>query len=206
MEYGPGSVVINGVGYFVGERRGYHISTMVQPGYKVSARSKMALDRWAWRNPKSAVVWHHYPAYSWWESAEMAERKDRLMKRVAKRTRGLRTTMRALAASFGVSYGSMHRTVGLLEKAGVVLVKRTRGRLGRTVIQMIQPQNREAVPTTSTHSSSRSMGGSFPRQAPGVPLEAPDEDRYKRGEGDWWDRLRERARLYREEINREVPW
>jgi hypothetical protein len=39
-----------------------------------------------------------------------------------------------------------------------------------------------------------------------VPLEAPDEDRYKRGEGDWWDRLREQARLRFEEINREVPW
>jgi hypothetical protein len=189
-----------------GTRRGYHVSTVILPWYKPTPRGRETLARFVAINPDKPVVWHHRPGYSWWESRAAMERRDKLMAMVAKRTRGVRSTYRQLAGMLGISVTSLTRTVKSLVDAGAVLVTTTRGRRGRTVIRMFHHENREGGTTTSTHSSSRSMGGTFPRQAPGVTAEAPDEDRYKRGEGDWWDRLREQARLRFEEINREVPW
>jgi hypothetical protein len=229
VRYGYGySTDLSGNIHLEGSRRGYHVSTVILPWYKPSAGGRIALAWFARMNPDQAVVWHHYPGYSWWEPAAAAERRDRLMKRVAKRTRGLRVTMRALASSMGVSYGALHRTIAQLEKAGAVLVTRTRGRLGRTVIKVVPRNDPAAGGLGSNHPSlgSTSMGGSFPAlrdwrdledgeiyvpdPSCAVPRavreEVPDEEQYKLHAGTWWDRIRADVMRLREEINRETPW
>jgi hypothetical protein len=181
-----------------GTRRGYHVSTVILPWYNVTPRGRLALATFARRNPDQPVVWHHRPGYSWWETAASQERKDKLMRMVAKRSRGVRSTYRQLAGFLGVSVTSLTRTVRGLARAGVVLVTTTRGRRGRTVIRMFHPKNKDGVSNTPSPSST-SMGGTNRIETPVAPAPAPLE-------GEFWERLRAQAEARRAEINRETPW
>jgi hypothetical protein len=213
-------------------RKGYHYSHVVTPDIRdrVAPGSLEALRVWeAYRNPKTDVPNRMVPIV-WvgsdrvrWLTAQEADRRTRIVRLVTTRTRGLRTTQRALAARLGVSLGQVSRTIRNLERAGVLEVQTVRGRKGLTKLRrglaLLVPTSRNlSVLGRNITALAKAWrpwdqlldGETYvPKPYDPPPPRAPEPDPEPAPAGPtpaWLLELRARMDAYRAEVNREVCW
>jgi hypothetical protein len=190
---GWGSERVNGVWMPAGDyRRGYHMSHLVHPGLRPTPAGKAALARFSATHPAEPVVWRREGAYDWWLTLTEHNRRLRILAWCRKRERGIRTTLRALADRMDVPYTSLQRTLRALARSGAIRLTVTRGRNGRTRIEMIRPTEDEPM-------NDRIISDGMSDATVTVKSD-------ERGSGDFWERIRAQARARFEEINRDTPW
>lgn len=207
------------------ERKGYHYTHVITPDIagRVSDGSRAALARWERRgNGPIPIAWVGSDRVSW-ITAQEAQRRDRILRLVTHRTRGLRTTQRALAARLGVPQVQVSRTIRNLERLGFLEVVTTRGRNGWTKLRRglyhLVPTSRESLRTRADHfrAAVRALPAwrhpdelrdgevYVPPPRPPDPPRAPELAPEPVRESPDWPEL-VRARAYRSEVNREVFW
>lgn len=211
-------------------RKAYHYSHVLTPDLagRVSPESLAALRGWErYGNRQVPIAWVGADRVHWITAAEQY-RRARIVRLVTSRTRGLRTTQRALATRLGVSLGQVASTIRNLERAGVLEVVTVKGRGGLTKLRrglhLLLPTSRNLsvlgvnitdavlglVPVWRHHSELADGETYVPKPydpPPPRPPEEPQAELPPRPDPDgWWARLQARVDAYRAEVNREVCW